>query len=84
MNPRYTVEGDLEVLYQENKIVCMYTIIPGTGWVILWSDDQGYTVSSVTGNNRSNGRALSIHDARDEFRDAVEHMLHGRGPRQRT
>ena len=74
MNPRYTIEKDLEILHSEGKNVLMYTVI-GSAWVILWYDDLGYTVSVATERSRSNGAALPINMARADFRAAVESIL---------
>ena len=63
------------MLYNEGKCVLMYTVAWSTGWVILWKDHKGYTVSSVSGNNRSNGGALPMQKALAEFRDIVEGMI---------
>ena len=55
MNPKvgqYNLQQDIEDLRKDRAMTVAYSILPGYGYVILWFDRQGYSVTVREGNER--------------------------------
>ena len=49
--------------------------VPGKGWVLLWHDEKGYTVSHTSTSGAGTGGVVDLPTALDDFRQALDSIL---------
>lgn len=62
-------------LHNAGQVVDALAEVPGRGWVILWHDKKGYSVSHVSAGGAGTGGALDLTTALGDFRQALDALL---------
>ena len=71
---RYSIESDVKLLQSEGCSVLSWTKAR-KGYVILWFDKRGYTVTVRKPKSSSVGNALSFEAARTEYVQRIQELL---------
>ena len=74
---RYSLERARVEFHQAGRQIDAAAEVPGRGWVILWHDDGGYTVSYTQAGGAWTSGALFLADALSDFRRALDRCLQG-------